>query len=172
MNVFDISFIAAQSKDTIYWNANQKLKWADFKGRPDKTTNLLAMTQAGIGYTVACHGGILDLKIFCYFNVNQSWTKEKTDAEELLRHEQLHFDITELFTRKLRKRISELIDPCGKNIKELDKIYGSNFKEYSIMQDSYDRECEHSLNDVQQKLWEEKVFGELKELEIFASKNY
>ena len=162
----------AQSKDTIYWNANRKLKWEDFKGRADKTTNLLAMTQAGIGYSIACHGGILDLKIFCYFNVNKSWTKEKIDAEELLRHEQIHFDITELYTRKLRKRISELTDPCGKNIKELDKIYGSNFKECANMQDDYDRESEHSLNDEQQKLWEEKVAGELKELEKFASSNY
>ena len=170
--VFYSSFAAAQSKDTIYWNANRKLKWEDFKGRTDKTTNLLAMTQAGIGYTIACHDGVLDLKIFCYFNVNKSWTKEKIDAEELLRHEQVHFDITEFYTRKLRKRISEVIDPCGKNIKELDKIYGSNFKECANMQDDYDRESEHSLNDEQQKLWEEKIARELKGLEKFASSNY
>lgn len=166
---FYSSFAAAQSKDTIYWNANRKLKWEDFKGRPDKSTNLLAMTQAGIGYTVACNDGILDLKIFCYFNVNQSWTKEKTDAEELLRHEQVHFDITELYARKLRKRISEVSDPCGKNIKELDKIYGSNFMECTNRQDDYDRESEHSLNEEQQRRWEEMVAQELKGLEGFGS---
>jgi hypothetical protein len=169
--VIHSNLISAQSKDTVYWNANQKLTWEDFKGRPDKTTNLLAMTQAGIGYNFSCRNGKLDVKIFCYFNVNKSWTKE-TDSADLLQHEQIHFNITELYTRKLRKRISELSDPCGKDMKELDKIYGSNFKECAKAQDDYDRESNHSLNDEQQKLWEEKIAGELKELENFASNSY
>jgi predicted secreted Zn-dependent protease len=161
----------AQSTDTIYWNANRKLTWEDFKGRPDKTTNLLAMTQAGIGYEVACKNGELKLKIYCYFNVTKSWTKE-TNSEDLLRHEQVHFDITELYTRKLRKRLSELSDPCGKDIKELDKAYTNIFKACADRQDAYDRESEHSLNDEQQKMWEAKIASELKALEKFASKVY
>lgn len=161
----------AQSKDTIYWNANRKLTWEDFKGRPDKTTNLLAMTQAGIGYEVACNNGDLKLKIYCYFNVKKSWTKE-TGSDDLLRHEQVHFDITELYTRILRKKVSELIDPCGKDIKELDKAYSSIFKACADRQDDYDRESEHSLNDAQQKIWEEKIASELKALEKFASATY
>ncbi|MGE0638554.1 MAG: DUF922 domain-containing protein [Bacteroidia bacterium] len=161
----------AQSKDTIYWNANRKLTWEDFKGHPDKTTNLLAMTQAGIGYEVACNNGELKLKIYCYFNVHKSWTKEN-DSEELLRHEQVHFDITELYTRMLRKKVSELSDPCGKDIKELDKAYSNIFKACAGRQDEYDRESEHSLNDAQQKMWEERIELELKALEKFASKSY
>jgi predicted secreted Zn-dependent protease len=161
----------AQSKDTIYWNANRKLKWEDFKGKPDNNTNLLAMTQAGIGYEVACNNGELKLKIYCYFNVHKSWTKE-TDSDELLRHEQVHFDITELYTRMLRKKVSELSDPCGKDIKELDKSYSSIFKACADRQDDYDRESEHSLNDAQQKMWKEKVDLELKALEKFTSKSY
>ena len=161
----------AQSKDTIYWNINRKLTWEDFKGRPDKTTNLLAMTQAGIGYEVACNNGELKLKIYCYFNAKKSWTKE-TDSDDLLRHEQLHFDITELYTRQLRKKLSEVTDPCGKDIKELDKAYSNIFKACSDRQNDYDRESEHSLNDEQQKMWEEKIALELKALEKFASGNY
>ncbi len=158
----------AQSNDTIYWNAVRKLKWEDFKGIPDKTTNLLAMTQAGIGYEVGCNYGKLDYKIFCYFNVHKSWAKE-TDSDELLRHEQIHFDITELYTRKLRQRLNELDDPCGKDIKQLNKIYELNFSECAKVQDNYDHQTNHSLNDEQQKLWEEKIAKELKELEKFAS---
>lgn len=169
--VFYSNIITAQSKDTIYWNASQKLKWEDFKGQPDKTTNLLAMTHAGIGYEVACNNGELKLKIYCYFNVTKSWTKE-TDSEQLLRHEQVHFDITELYTRMLRKKLSELSDPCGKDIKELDKAYSSIFKACAERQDDYDRESEHSLNEEQQKLWGEKVARELNELNRFASGNY
>lgn len=165
------NIINAQSKDTIYWNANRKLNWEDFKSKPDKTTNLLAMTQAGIGYEIACNNGQLKLKIYCYFNVNKSWTKE-TDSDDLLRHEQLHFDITELYARKLRKKVSELSDPCGKNIKELDKIYQTNFNECSREQDAYDKQSNHSLYKEQQKQWEEKIARELKVLEKFASSNY
>ena len=32
------------------------------------------------------------------------------DVDEALRHEQIHFDITELYARKLRKNISVLIN--------------------------------------------------------------
>lgn len=158
----------AQAQDTIYWNANRKLTWEDFKGRPDKTTNLLAMTQAGIGYEVACNNGELKLKIYCYFNVTKSWTKE-TDSEELLRHEQIHFDITELYTRMLRKKLSELSDPCGKDIKELDKAYSNIFKACADRQDAYDRESEHSLNDEQQRNWERMIAEELKVMEKYGS---
>ncbi len=156
----------AQSKDTIYWSVSRKVEWKDFKGKPDKSTNLLAMTQAGIGYEVACINGDLKLKIYCYFNVNKSWTKER-ESDELLAHEQLHFDITELYTRKLRKKLSEVADPCGKNVKELDKIYQSNFKECAKAQDLYDKETNHSLNEQKQQEWEEKIAKELKELEKY-----
>jgi len=160
-----------QSKDTIYWNADRKITWENFKGRPDKTTNLLAMTQAGIGYNVACTNGDLYLKIYCYFNVNKSWTKE-TGSQELLQHEQLHFDITELYARILRKKLSELSDPCGKNIRELDKIYQSNFNECAKTQDLYDKETNHSINNEKQKEWEQRIAKELKALEKFSGVNH
>lgn len=169
--IFISWFASAQSKDTIYWNPNRKLNWEDFKGKADNNTNLLAMTQAGIGYEVACNGGNLYLKIFCYFNVKKSWAKEK-DSQQLLQHEQLHFDITELYTRKLRKKLSEVADPCGKNIKELNKIYQSNFNDCASEQDRYDKETNHSLNELKQKDWEERITKELKELEKFSSANY
>ncbi|MCG3164254.1 MAG: hypothetical protein POELPBGB_00008 [Bacteroidia bacterium] len=161
----------AQSKDTVYWNAERKLKWQDFKGRPDESTNLLAMTQAGIGYEVACNNGELKVKVFCYFNVKKSWTKEE-ESDELLRHEQLHFDITELYTRKLRKLVSELEDPCGKNISKLNGLYEENMKGWVKAQDDYDRESEHSLNNEQQRLWDEKVARELKELKQYGSADH
>lgn len=165
------NFGYAQNKDTIYWNNTNKLKWEDFKGRPDNSTNLLAMTQAGIGYEVACNNGELKLKVRCYFNVNKSWAKE-TDSDELLAHEQLHFDITELHTRKLRKKLSELTDPCGKNLKELNKLYQSSFNECAKTQEQYDKESEHSINVAKQKEWEQRIASELKTLEKFSSEHY
>jgi len=161
----------AQSKDTIYWNGNRKLKWEDFKGKPDNGTNLLAMTQAGIGYEFGCNNGELRLKIYCYFNVNKSWTKE-TESDELLEHEQVHFNITELYTRKLRKRLGEINDPCGKNVKEMDKIYRSNFEECARTQDLYDKETNHSTNKMKQREWEERITKELNELKGFSGGNH
>jgi len=161
-------YAGAQNADSIYWSAGRKLKWENFKGKPDPGTRLLAMTQAGIGYEVACDNGKLDFKVTCYFNVNDSWAKEK-DSDQLLSHEQFHFDITELYARKLRKKLSELSDPCGKNIKELNKIYEANFNECAREQDLYDKETNHSLDREKQKAWEEKIAKELKALEKFTS---
>ena len=44
-------------------------------------------------------------------SVKVMWRLEAAnDVDEALRHEQIHFDITELYARKLRKNISVLIN--------------------------------------------------------------
>ena len=51
------------------------------------------------------------------FDPNTSWVRNpKTASEALLRHEQLHFDITEVYARLMRQKLA-LFAPkadCGK----------------------------------------------------------
>lgn len=107
--------------------------------------------------------------VSCHFKKKESWTRT-IESDALLAHEQLHFDATELFARKLRKKLSELKDPCGKGSVKVQGIYNSNFKQLHDYQERYDMQTKHGLNAKEQAEWILKIANELKELEAFASK--
>ncbi|UJH92241.1 DUF922 domain-containing Zn-dependent protease [Antarcticibacterium sp. 1MA-6-2] len=90
-------------------------------------------------------------------------------SDYLLSHEQLHFDITELHARKLRKHLSHLsIDQLSKKPKEvLNSFYTKVEKERAAMQLQYDRETKHSLNKEAEAKWQLFVKEELQKLEDY-----
>lgn len=161
----------AQSENQIPWSADYELKWEDFKSLPDKSTNLKAMTSSGMNFGIQCVEGQLDLEIGCYFDKNKSWVKENA-SDKLLEHERLHFDITELFTRKLIKQLTALKDPCGRDMEKMQTIYNENFEEYDAFQNRYDRETKHSINEEKQKYWENLVERELERYKPWSSELY
>ena len=78
-------------------------------------------------------------------------------------HEQLHFDISELFARKMRKQLSK--KHFTKRVKsEINAIYESILKELSDFQNLYDAETNFSRNKEQQLFWNRKIQEALKEI--------
>ena len=160
----------AQDKDLIPWQAERRLTWNDFVKKRDNGQNgLKALTTAGIGVEFECTGPEPKVLVTCHFKKKESWTRT-TESDALLAHEQLHFDATELFARKLRKKLTELNDPCSKGSGRVQGIYNSNFKELHDYQEQYDKQTKHGLNAKEQAEWFLKVAKGLKELEDFASK--
>lgn len=161
---------SAQDKELIPWQADRKLTWDDFVKKRDNGPNgLKALTTAGIGVEFECNGPTPRVLVTCHFKKKESWTRN-TESDKLLAHEQLHFDATELYARKLRKQLAELKDPCGKGSSKVQGIYNSNFKELHDYQIRYDKQTKHGLNAKEQGEWSIKIASELKELEAFASK--
>jgi len=163
--------VQAQPKDCgncIPWSENYKLKWSDFEGKAQKYSPNEALTDSGMSIELKCDGKTSKAIVKCYFNPNNSWTKSK-NSDYLLAHEQLHFDITELFVRKLRKQLAQFGDDCKALSKHIDDYYKRNYKEFVAYQDRYDRETKHSLNEEKQAYWEKKVAKELAELRDFAT---
>lgn len=156
-------------KDCITWQADRPLTWADFKGRPAASSPNKAMTDSGLSIAFSCDGKVSEVVIGCYFTPGKSWTKV-TDNDRLLAHEQLHFDITELFARKLRSRLSALGTDCERVNKEIGRLYDHNYDDYMKYQQRYDKETRHSIEEAEQKRWEKKVADELRQLEEFSSK--
>ena len=154
--------------DCIEWQEGKKLKWADFKSTPKKITHNEALTDSGMSIELKCDDSNSEVIVTCFFDRTKSWSKDKNSAY-LLAHEQLHFDITELFVRKLRKQLSRLGNDCKQLNHHLEKYYNVNYKEFVAYQDAYDRESNHSLNKEKQVYWEKKVANELQELKPFAS---
>lgn len=138
------------------WNEKRKLTWGDFKGKPVKSNSAAALTYTDIQIAASLIDGKLSVEVKNYFDSKLSWTKNK-ESSSLLAHEQLHFDITELYTRKIRKKLNDIISEeairSGTINKESDKL----LKEWKEFQLKYDSETNHGVLANKQKEWEQKV---------------
>ena len=157
-------------KNCMEWSAARPLTWDYFEGRAVSSSPHKAVTDSGLSISFNCEDGKAVVGITCYFSKDGSWTKV-TDSDHLLAHEQLHFDITELFARKLRKLIADLGTDCQLVNKRIEDLYDKNYQAYARYQQRYDSETQHSIKTDQQKQWAEQVALELKALEAFSSDN-
>jgi predicted secreted Zn-dependent protease len=164
-----IPVIAIAQKDEeefIKWSAERKLTWNDFKGEPQTGTDVAALTSTYLGIEYHFENKKVNYQISCRFSRNRSWVAHKSDY--ILRHEQGHFDITELFARKLNKAVSELIKENQTKQKELASVYEKLMKEKSAMQEKYDTETDNSRNTVKQEEWLKKINEWLNDYQEYA----
>lgn len=161
-------YLQTQS-DTILWTSTRKLTWDDFKGKPNEKSEYKAITSVVIDYKNELSQSEINYEVACFFCKNIAWSKTK--SVELLKHEQLHFDIAELVTRKIRR---DMIKYVSTNLTETEKFVNKVNNKYfhqeldSINQ-KYDLETNHSINKTKQKEWELKIAQELKNLEKYSS---
>lgn len=156
----------AVSQDVIVWDSATKLSWADFSGKADPKSPWNAVTASGIRYKLNLSGdGLMD-SVTAVFYRSESWVKGPT--EYALMHEQGHFDISEIFARKLRKRIEEFVPGRGDLAHQLRLVYDEIEREREAREDLYDRETGHSADAARQAEWNVSIRRELKELEKFA----
>jgi len=152
----------------IYWDSDNPLKWSDFRGTPRPWSVFIAQTVSVIEQTYSCDGEAFTFNIKAKFNRNKSWTKTQKHPEVLL-HEQKHFDLTEIYARKMREAYTSLKNPCSYTMEELGNIYDEYFLELRHMQTLYDIETDHGLDKAHQKIWNRKIAKQLKRLQTFAS---
>lgn len=160
-------------RETITWNDSQKLTWADFKANPNPNSDAVALTASGItfGYSVKTSGKrIVDFSasVEAHFYPNKSWyIKDRADTY-ILGHEQLHFDITELYVRKFRQQLDLLV--VNQNVKiQMNQIHEAINNALDKTQKTYDEQTNHSINVEAQKYWQTYIAEELQKLEKFKS---
>lgn len=166
--------VNAQEKEyKLAWNEKKPLSWKDFQGEPNHRISYDASTNSGMSYSWSLSTSAKGKNEFVYevksnFYPNLSWVKEKEKNDHLLAHEQLHFDISELHARKLRKAMLEYC--LGKDIKmDLRDIYHRIESDRQRMQEQYDAESRHSLDRENEAKWQEFVKLELRKLQAYAS---
>ncbi len=157
-------------EEKIEWNENYKLSWEDFKANPIASNGYVASTSSGISFSYSfSHNEVeelLDLKVSVtsYFYPEKSWFITTDVSSYILKHEQTHFDISELHARFLRKEIAETT--FTKNIKEeIDAIYNRIENNRRKMQHLFDSESDHSKNKVKELEWEAYVTQQIKRYE-------
>lgn len=156
--------------DKIEWSENKKLTWADFRGPRTKSGSYVASTASGISFSYShqeTNGKIdYDYTIACHFYPDDSWYDAAHASDYILKHEQTHFDISELHARKLRKQISEA--RFSKQVKaEIRALYEATEVERRVMQSLFDSESDHSKNKTEEYRWETFVEQQLKVYENF-----
>jgi hypothetical protein len=154
--IFYSSFFITNEDAQFPWSNDRKLTWADFKGKPDKLNSASALTYSDIKIGASFIDGKVAVTVQNYFDANLSWSKNKTSAS-LLAHEQVHFDITEIYTRKIRNKLNSIASEETIRNGTMNKESTILLKEWRAFQKKYDDETNHGIIADKQKEWEQKV---------------
>ena len=187
---FSIGFITLMSftfvKDEfILWQENKKLKIQDFKA--DNKDTIKVNRQQFLGAISAIRieyssfqrnkNSVPDFSIKTYFDPNESWMLLKNDY--VLQHEQIHFDLTELYARKMRKSVESLRQ---KNITNIS-IYRKKIQHWNAMKEKASNQFDADNQDYyikigqkilfqknpKQEAWKKKVDRELFQYSLFKN---
>jgi hypothetical protein len=151
----NLSFSQSEGEELIDWQGSKKLTWSDYKGEPQAGSDAAAATTTYLGIEYIIDEKGFSFKIQCRFSKTKSWGKSKTAY--ILEHEQGHFDIAEIFARKLNKNMSEYKFNKDSFRKDLKSIYDTVALEKENFQNQYDLETDHSRKKEQQAAWNLKI---------------
>lgn len=156
--------------DSIRWKEGVKLEWKDFKGGVPFGDSGIKKAASALGITASVKNSLEDsipiFKVEVFFYRSQSWTILKTD--DLLAHEQGHFDLTEIYARKLRKIYLELNNKKETDLNKYSKAYNEINDELDFAQDTYDKEV--YFIDENKNKWFLKIAEELNNLKFYSLK--
>ena len=153
----------------IVWTEDRKLTWDDFRPATFDGTRA-ATSDIGIDIlTVSSSAKGYSHEVFSYFLKLSSSTA--TDNAHVLKHEQLHFDIAELYARKIRHKLQQL-KGGNYSIKEYHSIIDYFYEQYFEEQQAYDNETKHSIDSVKQQEWALRIRNELTALNHARSSRY
>ena len=154
----------SENADFILYNVNNELAIEDFKGKPDMSSEGVGATFSGIqmSFDGQSSNGIMNIKVYLmtYFDRSKSWMKPEGKDERVLKHEQIHFDLTAIYACKMYQEISKgTFD--SKNVKQkLHEIHDRLTAALQLQQEAYDKETKHGTIAEAQKAWSEKVAKE------------
>jgi hypothetical protein len=149
------------SDDSIYYDADRKLNWVDFKGRPDAASVAGAITESGFGYKMTMQSYnnriSINITVFCYFNKNKSWVKKGMKTAYALEHEQHHYDITFINTCLFIQKLKEAKLTKSNFASVVENIHDECFAALNKMQDEYDGETSNGRIEGIQFAWNKKI---------------
>jgi uncharacterized protein DUF922 len=162
-------FLSAQQEGNfVDWSA-KRLDWDDFKASPVKNSDAAALTATHLGFSYSLSNNQVSYEIICRFDKTKSWGLVKT--EWILKHEQGHFDIAEIFARKLKRELAEYQFNKKTFQKDLDAIYQRVIEEKEAFQLNYDTGTDYSRNKRKQLEWLKKIEEILEDTQSYSAYN-
>jgi hypothetical protein len=192
------------SSDVIYWSKDYKLQWKDYRAKNSNDynkNNIAAETVYRIEYgnkyrrndTLCLDILTVFLKKESFYEPNYINSIDTIFSQEALQHERIHFDIAELYARKLRKDIIKRLNKFKYKKSDyvmyvIGKLYDKETSECNVQQALLDKETDigkserealsnhKSLsNEDRIKMaknlttWRKKIDDDLQELEEYSN---
>lgn len=162
----------ATAPDSILWSSARRLSWGDFLGPPQISSAAGAVTSYVLWYEAECTESRFEYRVVSAFLPDKSWVKPgvllRSDAGRVLRHEQTHFDLSEVHVRKARAALAALSEPCRRTREALAAVVDPFIREDGEAQRRYDRETVYGLDDRRQAEWDSAVAKQLGSLSRYA----
>lgn len=159
---------ASTASDTIYYDFDRNLTWADFKGRPVENYFAGAVTASGFAFDSQMNFDgtniYLNIGVYTFFTKNDSWKKPQINSGYHLLHEQHHFDITMMGSERFINEIQKAHFTKDNYTKLLTSIFDKVYKENMDIQHLYDAQTNHSINVEKQLEWNKKIAEEIQKL--------
>ena len=156
----------------IYWKESLKLTWDNFKGKNKKLSDSSFVAYANCGWeykaiTSSNPKARVKIIIKTIFYEDKSWKNSERINDFVLLHEQKHYDVAELFVRKLRKEIAEKIITTRDYHLYFQNIHERISRAYKNFQNTYDKDTQHGTNKEKQIEYNAIISAELKKLKNF-----
>ena len=156
---------STSAQELIDWQ-EKRLTWDDFEKRNLPHSRTGAITSSGIYFSYIEHNDGLDIIVKAQMDKSRSWVNTHSLRDEVLSHEQVHFDISEIHARLLRQYFAlNNRKSAGRNPESIYKKYINRLRR---MQDGYDRQTNHGNDLYMQMMWEEKIKAMLIDLEQYS----
>ena len=154
----------------IQWRQDLQLRWSDFQA-PTKDFRGFAIATASCGfvYDLDWHDGEWQINVSVFFYCHESWQNNNYHIEDVLTHEDLHFDICEVFGRKFYKGVVELREEGNATRRAIWYLYDRLQEEYDEYQDIYDDDTGNSTNGGEQRRWERNIKQMLDDLSDYGN---
>jgi Bacterial protein of unknown function (DUF922) len=161
--------------DAVAWSATRRLSWTDFQGIAPTRGDESALTAYSLFHGATCTGRSFEFKVIAAFLPRQSWVRpavvaNATTSSRTLRHEQTHFDLSEVHVRRMRRYFAELFEPCMKTTEELGALAQRFVREEGAAQRRYDDETSHGRVTKKQAEWDAEVGRQLASLGKFQER--
>lgn len=149
------------------FTSRKKLTTNDYKGKIDESVTYLANTHSivSLSYTpfLPCDDGKVKLKVTTKISVSESsWMKlslikSPEFLNDLLSHEQGHYDMEEIFSIDLKHTLLAICFDKYNIKKQVDSIYKSMHTRYDSLQHRYDAETEYMMDKEMQHKWKQRI---------------
>ena len=155
----------APEEEVIEWRADRPLRWSDFRFiKRGEFTRQLAVTAVKHSVRGYIKDGTPDFEVKVLFVKTDSWALDTLNAA-LLKHEQVHFDIGEIYRRKIVERIESLRKKGEKQKAIYRYAIQKLLAEFRKFSQEYDLETHHGTVEEAQKKWENEIAEALNRLQ-------
>ncbi len=160
----------SQDADTVFYDPSRPLVWSDFRGRSSKPGNFAAAVFPGFGYDSHFEvvKGIIHIRMIMKVFVvkDYSWVKDSARNAYGLNHEQRHFDIVKLVAERYKQKVQ----PENLTVADYNSIlqyqYIESYREMNRLQEQYDAETRHGIDEAAQERWNKRINDELKAFKV------